>query len=159
MNKINCYINDDYIDVKKANKYIHLNLKCIKDNNVVDSNCFIKELRKTKLFSGLISNNVIVYFNRKINEIDEYFYQSIFYELNCNKVTLLDTSKKLQSPTLIANKKYILFYNNNYYFFEQEMLNTYLEYYNIDKLRIISKTKIKHNNKCKYFYYNNQNIL
>ena len=68
----------------------------------------------------------------------------------------MDTSKKFISPTLInSNNIYILYYNNDYYRIIPKLLSEYLKVFNIKYLRIISNTKIKNNNRIKFYYYNN----
>ncbi len=159
MNNIKCYINDNYIDIKtNLNKY-HIKSSSIKNGNINNCKLFIKDIKKQKIFNTIISCKVIIYLNKIIEEKDYIYYTYIFEQLNCNKVLLEDTTNHFEGPTLIVNDEYILFYNDKYYMFDPMYLNEYINVFNIPNLRILSNKKIKHNNKCKYYYYNSQNIV
>ena len=158
MNKIICYINNNYIDIKKNNKIHHIILDSIKNDDIINSKSFINEIKKYNIFTSIINNNIDIYFNHKILEKDIYYYKSIFDELNCLNINIHDTSNKLISPTLINNNKYfIIYFKNNYI----KLLNKYLPYFlemnNIKELKIISTSKIDEYPTTKYYYYNNSN--
>jgi len=155
MNKIICYFNSNYIDINKNGKIIHIVSNSIVEGDIVNKVLFISDIRKYKIFSNILSNNVDIYLNHNIQEKDDIYYKSVFEELNCNLIRLFDTSKKIISPTLInSNNMYILFYKDRYYKIIPELLTSYLQHFNIDNLRIISKTRLPLNNKSKYYYYN-----
>ena len=157
MNKIKCYINKNYIDVKNNKSYQHIVLDSIQDD-IVDSSDFIHNIKKYKLFSPIISNEIDIYLNHKIQEKDIFYYSKIFEELNCYKVNLCDTSKLILSPTLIDNDNYyIIFYEDNYMKIQPKYLPYFLEANNIKYLRIISDNRLIKNNKVKYYYYSNSN--
>ena len=156
MNKIKCYINSNYIDILKNNKLLHIETNSINDGEIINSALFLSDIRKHKIFSNIFTYNIDIYLNHKIQEKDIFYYKNIFDELNCTKVSIYDTSKKLTSPTLInSNNYYIIYYKNNYYNILPELLDYFLKVYNIKSLKVISNTKLKNNNICKYYYYNN----
>ena len=157
MNKIKCYINNNYIDIKTNKSYQHIVLDSIKDD-IVDSSNFIHNIKKYKLFSPIISNEVDIYLNHKIQEKDILYYTKIFEELNCYKIKIHDTTKLLISPTLIDNNDYyIIFYNDNYIKLLPKYLPYFLDINKIKSLRIISLNRLIKNNKVKYYYYSNSN--
>ena len=158
MNKIICYINSNYIDIKKDNNIKHIITKSISDGDIINKELFINDIKNKKIFSNILTNKVDIYLNHSIEEKEIYYYKNVFEELNCNEINILDTSKKLISPTLINSSSiYILYYKNNYYKIIPELLNQYLKLNKITNLKVISDNKLPLNNKVKYYYYNNSN--
>ena len=158
MNKIICYINNNYIDIKKNNNINHIELDSIKNDDIINYNKFIKDIKKYNIFSNIIAYQVDIYLNHKILEKDIYYYKLIFEDLNCYKVNIYDTSKLLISPTLIDNNEYyILFYKNNYIKLLPKYLSHFLEINKIKELKIISNNTLINNSKTKCYYYNNIN--
>lgn len=156
MNKIICYINDNYIDIKKNKKICHYITSSIKNGDIINSKLFIKEFKNKNIFSNILTSEITLYFNHIILEKDLYYYKSIFDELNCTKINIYDTSKKLTSPTLIANNNnYIIYYNNDFYNIIPNFLESFLSINNIKVLKIISNKKILNLSNVKYYYYNN----
>ena len=156
MNKIICYLNSNYINIYIKNKKYHIICESIYEGNITNKNLFISELKCKKIFSNFFTNSVDIYLNHIIEEQDIIYYKLIFEDLNCSNINIMDTSKKFISPTLInSNNIYILYYNNDYYRIIPKLLSEYLKVFNIKYLRIISNTKIKNNNRIKFYYYNN----
>lgn len=156
MNKIECYINDNYIEIKKKSNKYHINTDSISNGDIVNKNDFINIIKNNKIFSNIISYKLDIYLNHKISERDNIYYKDVFDELNCNSITINDTSNKLENKTIInCSNYYILYYNNNYYYIIKDLLGCYLNYYKIDELKIISNERIKEIKKIKYYYYNN----
>ncbi len=157
MNKIICYINNNYIDIKKNNIINHIVLNSIDNDDIINSNNFINDIKKYNIFSNIISNTVDIYLNHEILEKDKLYYKSIFDELN-SIINIYDTSNKLISPTLINNDKYyIIYYKNKYIKLLPKYLPYFLEINNIKELKIISSTKLDTFSTTKYYYYNNSN--
>ena len=157
MNKITCYFNSNYVDINKNSKIIHIVSNSIKEGDIVNKDLFINEIKRKKIFSSILTSSVEIYLNHNISEKDEIYYKYIFDEFNCNQIKILDTSKKLISPTLINSyDMYILYYKNKYYKIIPELLDNYLDILNIKELRVISKVKIPI---CKTdsYYYNYKN--
>ena len=155
MNKIIAYINDNYIELKKDNKYYKIITDSISSGNIINHKLFQEELSKTKLFNTLLTNNITLYLNQEITEKEEFYYKIIFEDLNCTKTILKTTKHKLENNTLIENKPYLIIYNENKYnYINENLLLPYLKLYKIKKLKILSSHKIKENNYCKYYYYN-----
>ena len=157
MNKIICYINDNYIDIKKNNLIYHKVLESLKNGHIIDTKLFIKELEKTKLFNSILTNNIEVFVNKKIIDEDIVLYKYIFNELNESSVVVSDTRSKLQDYTLIDNGENYILFIGEYYEFNKLFLYLYIDYFNIEKLKIISSKKIVDYNLCKYLYFNNFN--
>ena len=158
MNSIICYFNSNYIDIKKNKEEKRIVSSAIRDGDIVNKDVFIKDIKKTKFFSNILTNNVIIYLNHLIEEKDQIYYKFVFEDLNCNIIKIFDTSKMLISPTLInSNNIYILFYKNKYYKIIPELLNDYINLYNIEELKIISKNKISCKSNARYYYYNYKN--
>ena len=155
MNKIICYINDNYIDIKKNNSIYHKELKSLKNGHVIDAKLFIKELEKTKIFSNIISSNIYVLLNKNICDEDKIIYKYIFNELNESNVKVGDTKHKLSQFSLIDNGDNYVLYTDKYINFNKSFLYLYINHFNIKKLKVISNKKIVNNSKCKYLYYNN----
>ena len=155
MNKIICYFNSDYVDIKINSSIIHIISNSIFEGDIVNKELFIKDIKQKKIFSNIFNNRVYIYLNHYVQEKDEIYYKSIFEELNCKYIKLFDTSKQLVSPTLInSNDFYILFYDNKYHKILPKVLNSILKIYKIHELRIISKEKLPLNKNTKYYYYN-----
>ena len=160
MNNIICYINSNYIDIKKDNEIIHIVSNSINEGDIINKELFINDIKNKKIFSNIITNKVDIYINHIIKEKDIIYYKLIFEDLNSNNINIYDTSNKLISPTLIeCNNIYILYYKNKYYKIIPELLNEYLKIFKVNELRIISNNKIPSNNKVKYYYYNSNNII
>ena len=158
MNKIICYLNDNYIDIKKNNKIYHIVMNSIKNGDITNKKSFIKEIKKYNLFSNIINNYIIFYINKLITEKDDVYYTQLFEELNSSNIKIYSTKDKLLSPTLINNlNNYILFYDNNYLKINKCDLHYFLKKYNIKNLNILSSTNIEEINNIKYYYYNNFN--
>jgi len=159
MNKIICYINDNYIDIKKDNHIYHILSNSIIDGNIVDSKKFINDIKKNRLFNNILSQSIDIYLNKNIYEETCVYFNFIFQELNCNKINIYNTKSKIDNNTLIDNgSKYIL-YKDDYYIFDKEMLLIYINYFKINNLKVITNKKLIPYNKCKYLYYNNYNEI
>ena len=155
MNKIKIYINDNYINLLKNNKVYHLILRSINSSNITNSSLFIKEIKKYNILPKLLTYSLELLLNKVIEEKDIIYYKAIFDELNCNKLNIYSTSKYLDNNTLIVNSdNYILYTNNKYNYIEKDLLTSYINYYDISKLKVISYNKIKPINKVKIYYYN-----
>jgi len=155
MNKIKCYINDNYIDVFKNNKIIHLCLNSIDTGNIIDYKTFIKEIKKDKIFSSILTYSLELYLNKKVLEEDIIYYKIIFEELNCKNIVVESTDKYLENNTLIVNNKYYILYTNKvFYYIEYPLLKFYTNYFNIKKLKIISNIKLKEIDNVKFYYFN-----
>ena len=158
MNRIKCYFNSNYVDIKQENDIIHIISNSIEDGDIIDKKQFIKDIKLKKIFSNIFSNNIDIYLNHLIQEKDIIYYNSVFEELNCSKINIFDTSSKLKSPTLInATSNYILYFNNKYYVITPKILNTTLKLFKIKEIGVISKEKIPKNKDIKYYYYNYKN--
>ncbi len=156
MNKIICYINNNYIDIKKNNNYFHIILDSINNDDIINSKNFIKNIKNYNLFSDIIINYISIYLNHEIKEKDIIYYKTIFDELNCSNIKIYSTKNKLTSPTLINNNEYyILYYKDKYIKLLPKYLPYFLKINNIKILKIISKTKLKNNSNTKYYYFNN----
>ena len=150
-----CYINDNYLDLK-ANKKYHYITTSIKDGLVNNRELFIKDFKNNIKIKNILATSIKILLNKEISESDILYYTSIFEELNYLKIELSSTKNILENNTLIINNNnYILYNNGNYYYFEKNMLDSYLNKLNINKLKIISKEKLNSNDNCKYYYYNN----
>ena len=138
MNKIICYFNSNYVDIKKNNIIKRVISNSIDEGDIINKEIFINDLKTMKIFSNLLTTNVDIYLNHTILEKDIIYYKSIFEDLNCNQINIYDTSKIIISPTLInSNNIYILFYKNKYYKITPELLNDYLKLYKINELKDI----------------------
>ena len=158
MNRIICYINNNYIDIKSNNKINHIVLNSINNNDIINSKKFINDIKKYHIFSNIINNEIDLYLNHIIYEMDIFYYNLIFEELNCTKINIYNTSKMLTSPTLIDNiDHYIVYYNDNYYNILPNYLPYFIDINKIKILKIISNKKIDNNNNIKYYYFNNYN--
>ena len=156
MNKIICYLNSNYIDIKKNNKIYHIISDSIINGDIKNSKLFIKDIKNKKILSNIFTNNIEIYLNKNIEEKDLLYYKNIFEDLNCNKIDICSTSNKLKNDTLIeCYPIYILYHNDNYIFLDNYILEYYLSINDINKLKIISLNKLKDNKNCKYYYYNN----
>ncbi|MBR1417120.1 MAG: hypothetical protein IJ572_04810 [Bacilli bacterium] len=160
MNKIKCYINSNYIDILKNNKIIHIVTDSIKNGDIIHSNMFIEDMKKNKLFSNILTFDVIIYLNHLIEERDLLYYKNIFEDLNAHRIIVKDTSSILVSPTMInCYPIYIVYFNNKYYKIDYKLLDSFLSTFNINRLKVISETKLSKNANCKYYYYNNYNTF
>ena len=156
MNKIYCYLNDNYIQIKKNKEITKITTDSIKNGDIIDSINFIKDIKKEKLFNTILTNKITIYLNHEISEKDIMYYKNIFEDLNCTKINILSTTNKLDTPTLIkCGKNYIIYLNNNYTLLEENYLKNYLEINKIKEIKVISDINLKENKKCKYYYYNN----
>ena len=156
MSKIFCYINSNYIDIKKDGIIQHIILKSIKCGDILSSRDFIDEIKSKKIFSSIVTNSVELLLNHDITEKDKIYYKNIFEDLNCNNIIIKDTREKLNADVLINNYPlYIIYYNNKYYRVIPELLDSYYNYLNISNINIISSSKLENNKKVEYYYYNN----
>ena len=150
-----CYINDNYLDLK-ANKKYHYITTSIKDGLVNNRELFIKDFKNNIKIKNILATSIKILLNKEISESDILYYTSIFEELNYLKIELSSTKNILENNSLIINNNnYILYNNGNYYYFEKNMLDSYLNKLNINKLKIISNERLSANDNCKYYYYNN----
>ena len=157
MNDVLCYINDNKF-IYKNKKRIEFNSNSIKNGNIIDKKGFILDYIKNIKLSNIFSNKVKILLNKDITEKDIMYYSNIFEDLNYNKIQLLSTKKYLENDVMIYNKSiYIIYTNNEYYYIYPNLLNNFLDYNNIKKLKIISNIKINDNPNCKYYYYANSN--
>lgn len=156
MNKIICYINSNYIDIKKDGKLYHIISDSIECGDIINSNNFIKNIKSKKIFSLIVANSIELLLNHDITEKDKLYYKNIFEELNCNKIKVSNTKEKLDGTVLINNYPlYIIYHNNKYYNVIPDLLDAYYNYLNISNIKIISLSKIENNKKIDYYYYNN----
>ena len=158
MNKIIFYFNSNYVDIKRNNKLSHIISNSIKEGDIVNKELFIKDIKDKKIFSSILSSNVDIYLNHIIEEKDILYYKNIFEELNCNQINIQDTSKKLTSPTIInSDNIFILYYKNNFYKIIPELLDAYLNLFDIKDLKVISNTRLLDISGVRIYYYNYNN--
>ena len=156
MNKIICYINSNYIDIKKDNKIYHIISNSIEKGEIINSSLFINDLKSKRIFTSIISYELELYINYLVNEKERIYYNSIFYELNCSKIKIYPTSNKMNKDTLInCYPLYIIYYKHNYYYVNSSKIDTFVKAYKVSKLNVLSDKKINECNSCRYYYYNN----
>src|SRR5574344_208527 len=150
-----CYINDNYIDIK-TDKYYHFISDSIQGGDIINRDSFINDFKQNIKKQSILTKTIKILLNHPIKENDVLYYNSIFEELNYNKINLVPTSNYIENDTLIPNgANNILFHNKSYIIIDKVYLMEVLSILKVTKLKIISNKLLPTNRECKYYYYNN----
>src|SRR5574344_583085 len=150
------YLNDNYLQIKIKDKITKIITPSIACGQIINHQQFIIDFQNNLHIKNYLATNITITINEEITEAIQDYYKNIFEELNYIKINLISVKKKMENNTSIVNHNYyIILHDNVLYQIYDFLLDTYLLFFHINKLKIISTNKLKNNDNCKYFYYSN----